>query len=426
MVVTSPAALSSDFPNLQELFHHVGTIVTVETHPPEEMGESADFSTLSHMAAQLQTAGDHETEETPAGQVEENLAEPEFIAPWAAATFAEPAEPTGGLTQATESIAHDILAADAWDEIGWEERGVGLVFGGAVLILLAVLLACCIPGGWVTAVRAGSAEFTRLAWVRTWLCGLPALALAVAGVGSLQRRRWSVPLVHAGGWFVAMAALLGLAVATGGMFLILPASGKIEPVMAWSIGQTLLVVGIFGVALPLGMIAIYQRRYLPQLCQRSDPQPRWTDGLPEPLLMLWLSCWLGLFIVGTLLAVKLSALPLAGEMLTAGTGTRALFLVLFAGFLLAQQWVVKREKRGWWLVLLLFTFMVVNAVWTFWSLPWTNVLQAWGLPTDPVADAAPSRVAALVAVGLYVPQLMVLLMARGCFPKQDDVAAEAA
>ena len=261
---------------------------------------------------------------------------------------------------------------------------------------------------------------TRLAWVRTWVCGVPAVALAVAAVGSLQRRRWAVPLIHAGSWFVAMAALLGLAVATGGMFLILPDSGKIEPVMAWGIGQTLVVMGIFGVALPLVLIAIYQRRYLPLLCQRSDPEPRWTDGVPEPLLMLWLSCWWGLFIVGTLFAVQLRALPFAGEMLPAGTGVFLLFAALLVGFLAAKHWVMKRQKRGWWLVFLLFTFLLGNAVWTFWRLPWTSVLQAWGLPSNPATGAAPSRLAVLVAAGLYAPQLMVLLMARGCFPKQED------
>ena len=242
----------------------------------------------------------------------------------------------------------------------------------------------------------------------------------------MQRKRWAVPLLHAGGWYVALSALLGLAVVTGGYFLIAPPSGHIEKSVALSAGKILLLLGVFGVAVPLGLIAIYQRRYLPHLCAKVDPKPRWTDGVPEPMLMLMMSCWFGMLVMLTLSSLKQCSFPFFGHMLDARSGGYVIYPVILAGLFVAVRWVLARQRKGWWLSLGLFAFMAVSTAITFWQLPWNTVLTAWGLPTDPIADAQPSRLAMLVALGCYVPQMMVLLMARGCFPKPEDEELEKA
>ncbi len=388
--------------------------------------EHPAFPHLNALAAQLHAAPEPEAMDEPSEPAPAELDE-EIIAPWAVSALAEGHEealPTG-LIQAEESMAHE-LVEETWDDTGWEERGVGLVIGGMVLIFLAMLLACTIPPVWVKACQETGSDrgpWIRQALVQTWLTGVPAMALAMAGLGSLRRRRWSVPLIHAGGWFVALAVLIGLAVITAGVFLLTPTSGNIEHSVALSIGRLLLLVGIFGIALPLVIIAIYQRAYLPHLCRRADATARWTDDIPEPLLMLWIGCWWAIVILAAQFFLA-PALPLAGQLIS-GAGGWGVLALLIGGFWLAQRAVIRRAKWGWWLAAALFSIVALNTAWTFWQVAWSQVLQAWGLPWAN-ASAEPSRLAMLVSLGLYAPLLMVLLMSRGCFPVPDEPAENSA
>ncbi len=399
MVARSSPDISADFPNLQELLHAVRQGSGGACPPPPEWSESAIFPTLSHMATGLWGGvGDVE--------MEEEMEVPELveISPFQALAAAPLEEVERAL-------------AEPWDATGWQERGVGMIWGGVILILLGMVLACAVPAAWVRAVREQEPWPWRLAWVRTWLLGLPSLALVLAGVGSLRRRRWTVPLVHAGGWFVAMAMLMGIGVLVAGVFFLVPAEGRFDHGVLVNVGQLLLGIGLGGVALPLVLIAIYQRGYLLELCRLSDPRPRWTDAVPEPLLMLWLACGLGFISLGSLLWCG-GVVPAGSQMLGGSAGWCALGIGL-VGYLLAMRGISARKKWAWWLAAALFIVTSGAAMGAFWNLPWGEITTAWGASTH-TADASSGRLAALLVAGLFAGQLMALLMSRGCFLPTEE------
>jgi hypothetical protein len=453
---------SAAFPNLQELLYHVQTVNVAPIPPaaPSEDAGQSPFPKLRDMSAALWGC---KQEGHPAPQIEATDSEEEIqissteteVVPEDKPHFdSEPAEEPflsgGGLfgvavpedsgeplhfhqeavhLEADEPATHgislapveDSVAHQPWDDTGWEERGVSLAIGGGLLILLALVLACSVPADWVAALKEKGTQscwLKNLALFHTWIYGMGSVGLIVLGVGSLRRRRWSVPLIHAGGWLVAITVLMSLAVASAGFFFIAPHSGSGEKTMLSGIARGLIWVGILGVVMPLILIAIYQRQHLNFICGRADGKTRWTDHLPEPLLMLWQCCLIVAVVVSSLFFLN-GAFPLMGRMVTGGAGLACISLsvagCLFAAWLLARQ-----NRLGWWLAWLLFAGITTSGVWTFLEIPWVHVCEAFGRPSALDVPQIPSKLAALLTGAAFAPLSMVLLMSRTSFPVPEE------
>lgn len=366
----------------------------------------------------------HEEHDEHADHLEEEVEEMEVIetSPFAAMAEAhEPPHQEEGEGHGISLLPHSATHQE-WDGEGWENRGASLAVGGAILISLAIVLANSVAGTWVEAIRheGAMAEMWRsLALAKTWFYGLGAVGLTVLGMGSLVRRRWAVPLVHAGGWLSAISTMMALAVGSAGFFFLFPNVAKSD---LSAIGRGLILLGAFGLVLPLILIAIYQRRHLPYVCARADETSRWTDRLPEPLLMLWECC--------LLVAAALSALfflnggfPLFGRMATGALGW-ACTGVSVVGLLVSARLLAKQIRTGWWLALVLFTAIAASGIWTFVKVPMFEVLAAWGFPADDDAAPASSKILALLVGAIYAPLTMVLLMSRTSFPTPEDEIPE--
>jgi hypothetical protein len=106
---------------------------------------------------------------------------------------------------------------------------------------------------------------------------------------------------------------------------------------------------------------------------------------------------------------------------TSGAPGYVINTVLMLGAIVAAQFVVRRQKLGWWLAAGIFIIHAGLATRYLWITPWHDVLTTCGLPVDAVTagnTGAPSPVAALCSSALLAPQLIILIMARGCFPKE--------
>lgn len=314
---------------------------------------------------------------------------------------------------------HDPMAD--WTDADWEKRGKSLTVGGVALIALAVVAAGGLAADWARWFTAGGMVGdwgSSLMLVKSGLTGCVVLSLVLLGVGSLGRRRWAVPLTHAGGWLVAMGSLMALGVASAGFFLIAPESGKWDREVLTMLAVGLLKFGLFLVVVPLIMIAIYQRRHLTLVCSRTDSRTRWTDGLQEPLLMLCQACLAVAAAVASLLLLN-GSFPLFGRMVP-GTSGLACITMSVGGCLLAAYLLARHSRAGWWLAGFLFAALCASAIWTFVALPWNEICTAWGREKPSVEDAQSGKLATLLGLAAFVPLSMFWLMSRNCFPVPED------
>jgi hypothetical protein len=330
----------------------------------------------------------------------------------------------------TASVEDAPALVKEMDDSAREGRGVGLILGGAGLIFLAVACACFIPPPFAALLRdqlSGNYDAAQLGWAGSLAAangivfGGASLFLALAGLGSIGLRRWALPLIHAGAWLAVMSVLLMLAVVSAGYFFIAPPDSSPESTARLrGIARGLIWVGVFGFALPLLYIVIYQRRHLTEVCRRADARSRWTDAVGEPLLMLWLSIVSVLVFLAAIAAFR-PAFPLFGTLVT-GPGARVLLGAAAAAALAAAWFTARRSRAGWWVAAALFVFLGATVITTLLRVPWEVVTAALGEPqlghsadADPNTASKASKMAAMLAGAACAPLLMVLLMSRGSF-----------
>jgi hypothetical protein len=205
------------------------------------------------------------------------------------------------------------------------------------------------------------------------------LGVAGLGVGSILTKRWAWRLALSLGWLWVL--LIGLS-AVSYSFLIPQAmsqvgalssgapgpSGPSVSPMGGSLGILMMGVVVTIVLLIYLMpgailIVIYGMRSARVTCEHCDPNPRWTDAVPIPVLVLWL-----LFVVTAfgLVAfaplywglIQIPGMPLRPPLATVAWALALPLLVFTARELGAMR------LRGWWIsVFLTILGSVVSVVW---------------------------------------------------------------
>ena len=284
------------------------------------------------------------------------------------------------------------------------EAGAGLIIGGTGLILIGIFLACRLPTFWLEleGAEGWARQKTEAAMV---IHGAAALTALTLGTGSVSLRRWAPPLIHAAGWVAALMACGIIAVA--GFSWVNSESDLPET-------GTAALAGLLAVFLiPLAYILYYQQESTTAACEAADPRHPWTDGLPVPALMVFLT-GLGLATGAAALLCHQPALSLPpGQLITGLPATLAWSGLAVTGLIIALC-VRFRKAAALWL-LLLATLALAGTV----SPPaltggwlWDRFLSAMGRPTDagPAAPLVP-----LLAALLPVPLLLIFAMARRAF-----------
>ena len=311
-----------------------------------------------------------------------------------------------------EPIAHPEEISDPAD------RSFGMVLSGAVLIILGMVIACRIPGLALEADSTSAASRGPFA-VHSWhlhgemfLSAAGAAGLLLLGIGSATLRRWAPPLIHAAGWVVLLTVLVCMGAATASMFYL---SSNTTAGDAVSGDGTLLfaLAGIFGIALPLGLIALFQRPSVARLCKLTDDNPRWTDRHTVPALMV--------FITGVLLAIgcfTLSAahagMPVFGEIGDGRTGIQAWTatgIIAAVGAALTAA----GKRSGWWTLLSLSGLLAISLFLTCQRHDWHTLAQ---LPAEPSGSLA----GGIFAASAMLPAILILLMTRRALQHDHDGA----
>jgi hypothetical protein len=222
------------------------------------------------------------------------------------------------------------------------------------------------------------------------------------GIGTLLARRWIPPILTI---LCTVAVVVGISafifmlvsaatadfsainysatVATTG-----PATTPAMTVpMNRSIGMVAVVGGavvilLFMVAAPAALLWFIRRPSVQQTVEYFDPQMRWTDLRPFPVLAVSLVSWLWAPFILSQAPTELNnffGIILAGAASVVVTITQA-------SLLLAGGWLVwKQRPAGWWILVLLGSEMILSAAVSGMLLSNDQIIRAMEL--DPQAEA---------------------------------------
>jgi hypothetical protein len=209
------------------------------------------------------------------------------------------------------------------------------------------------------------------------------------GIGTIRARRWARALM-------VVASALGL---TGGVaacvavILLLPRvlsgssrGGAALPGPATFIVLVLVLGIVFTiyVLLPGGFLAYYVRPSIREEFERLDPEVRWTDLCPLPVLAVALV--LGYSGVASILtALAGSALPLFGTVVK-GPAMIPLGLLLAAAYAFAGWKTYHLEMVGWWSAVGMMLFWGASFVVTLLVLPPDRLFAAMGVPATQTSS----------------------------------------
>lgn len=220
------------------------------------------------------------------------------------------------------------------------DRRAGLVLFGLIQILVGVICA-----GFTLLIAAGAEVQKSGAALASPLVvwGLATVYFFAAGIGSIRGRRWAraLSVVVSAIWTVA-----GIVVTL--MLMIMPR------VFGGGVAIVALVIG--GVLLPVGLFVFYQSPHTRAACERLDPNPRWTDRVPLPVLAVVVVMAFGS--VALLANLANPVLPLFGRTITGAPAAMAVLAFSILSAFLAVQ-LYRLKESAWWTVMLLQAIGVV-------------------------------------------------------------------
>lgn len=286
---------------------------------------------------------------------------------------------------------------------------IGLLIGGALLIIAGLYLATISAGATISITKSTPARSIDIFTMFT--AGAASALLLLIGTGAVAYRRWAPPLIHALGWILVLFTLTWAGTAAAAAFYLMGDPGNALSLPKDS-ARFLIIAAVSGIAIPLAFIGIAQRDSATRACDAAQPFHSWTDTKPVPVLMTFLT---GIAVTTITLALGFAGFnfPAFGAFtshsisLPAWAGTGVVFL--FASILAAAQ-----RKAGWWLLLLASLALATALFMSF------QQSSAAGFTEAAEPRTGGSLNAALIAAGTILPVIFILLMSRKSFDLRPD------
>jgi MFS family permease len=257
----------------------------------------------------------------------------------------------------------------------FKDRKVRLVILGILQIIFGGFCALMVPlmilGMLATSAVAGkgAAEGVSLKMMIPGI--LLYLALAVwfvwIGIGSIMARRWARALILVSSWLWLICGVCGFVL----MLMIIPnmydkmgESGQM-PKAAITVAKYVVeaFLAVFYVVVPGVFVLLYSGKDVKATCEHRDPQERWTDKCPLPVLavslvsVVWAVSILSMGIYGW-------AIPFFGSIVS---GTNGAMMILALALVLAYiAWgTYKLDVKAWWCALLVYIGWAFSGIITF-------------------------------------------------------------
>ena len=203
------------------------------------------------------------------------------------------------------------------------------------------------------------------------------------GIGSVRCRRWARPVTLVVNW---VWLLMGVMTTVMTIF-VMPKTLAILPAQPSAVSDVIMTIilifmTLFGICLPLAFILFFRSPDVAATCATRDPRPRWTDGIPIPLLGLVL--WLASVALMAVLAIPFAILPFGATVLTGPSAVLVDLLLAAVNATLAIG-LYRRSRAAWWVAL---AGVAVAGAWGIWNLTRTNFAELqrqMGLVQSPSA-----------------------------------------
>jgi hypothetical protein len=256
----------------------------------------------------------------------------------------------------------------------FQDRKALLVVFGILQIILGAVCAMLVPFMALSLIMAGSIESgavppTNIRMIVPNL--LFYLIFAVwfiwAGIGSIKARRWARALVLVFSWLWLICGVIGVVV----MFFIMPdIFGKMSA--TGQMPQEIFIVMkiimdffmfIFFVLVPGMFILVYGRKNVKLTCEFRDPQVRWTDKCPLPVLGLVLMFgFSALSVLGMLFYGRV--VPFFGS-LVKGIPGGIIILVMAAILGYLSRGLYLLDIKAWWTAVVFIILASISNIITF-------------------------------------------------------------
>ncbi len=256
----------------------------------------------------------------------------------------------------------------------FKDRETGLIVFGILQILFGALCALMVPF-MIFAMVVSLLADNAVAQPTNSIMMIPAIliyALLAAwfitmGIGSLKARRWARALILVSSWFWLVCGICGLTfflLFMPGMYDSMAETGELPRgailVMKYVMAA---FMTIFYVLIPGVLVLFYRSPHVKATCQSRDPQPRWTDKCPLPVLALSM-----LFTVWAVSLLTMGAygwtFPFFGTILTGIPGA-AVVLTLIPCLAYLAWSIYRLSINAWWCALLLTIAWAVSTAVTF-------------------------------------------------------------
>ena len=243
----------------------------------------------------------------------------------------------------------------------FKDRTTGLIVFGILEIILGAFCALAVPLMIFSMVFSIHKSATPPVSAGTMM--IPGILIYVLmavwfiwmGIGSIKARRWARALWLVSSWFWLISGMMGLVfmlVLMPNMYDQMGKSGQMPQQIVFIMKYAMIgFMVVFYVIIPGTLVFFYGSKHVKATCERRDPQIRWTDRCPLPVLALslmsglWAACMLLMGFYGW-------TIPFFGLILTgmAGAGV-ALVSMLLLGYM---AWGTYRlSVKAWWCAVVL-------------------------------------------------------------------------
>ena len=269
----------------------------------------------------------------------------------------------------------------------FKDRSTALIIVGVIEILLGAgcallvplsLVAVSVTGGW----GASGAEPRSIVPMMA-LYGVAAAVFIWIGVGTIRARRWAREVMLSLSWIWLVTGVCSLVASWWLMPALLgdlSGAGYPAEFMSLVLAITVAVLGFLYVVLPGAFILFYGSPHVAETCEKRDPHPQWTDGLPQRLLTL--------AILWVMLAVSVFLMPAYGWVtpffgfVVGGAPGLAIWAVIFGCFL-ALAWGTSRSAPwAWWGAMCLTVLAAVSSLTTFARVDLVDFVAVMGLSAE--------------------------------------------
>ncbi len=245
--------------------------------------------------------------------------------------------------------------------LGFKDRKVGLVVFGILEIILGGLCALAVPFmilGMIALKTFGDVSATPMS-ARMMIPGilfyvLMAIWFIWMGIGSIKTRRWARALILVSSWLWLVSGISGLVfmlVFMGGIYGQMAQTGQLS--QETTVIMKCVMFGfmtVFYVIVPGALVLFYGSKNVKATCESRDPQVRWTDKCPLPVLALSLifGFWAGSML---LMGFHGWAIPFFGYILSGIRGGVVVLVgILLLGYVALGTY--RLNIKAWWCAIL--------------------------------------------------------------------------